>query len=343
VWIGTATDIEDQKVLEHSLRRSEQEALETLTLLQSIDAAAPVGVKLVDRDLRVVRINERLARISGRPAEQQLGRTVEEVAPALWPQLRDVYQRALTGEAVCDVEVSTPSAEEPDRMRHWLASYYPVRVGGEIVGVGNVVLDITGRKVAEETVARNLAAMVDTITRTVEYRDPYTAGHQRRVAEIAAAIGVELGLDTGDVEGIRTAASIHDLGKISIPAEILSKPGRLSIPEYELIKQHAEAGHDIVSGIDFPWPVAEMIRQHHERMDGSGYPSGLPGHEILLGARIIAVADVVEAMTAHRPYRAGHGLDRALTQIDDDRGTLLDGDAVEACLRLFRTGRLHLA
>jgi PAS domain S-box-containing protein/putative nucleotidyltransferase with HDIG domain len=341
-WIGTATDIEDQKQLELSLRRSEREALETLTLLSSIEAAAPVGFKLVDRDLRIVRINARLAAINGFSVEEHIGRTVQEIAPDLWPQLEDVYRRALNGEAVSNIEVSAPSAAENGAIRHWLASYYPVRVGDEIIGVGNVLVDITDRKRAEETVERNLAAMVDTIATTVECRDPYTAGHQRRVAALAAAIGEELGLSQETIDGIATAASIHDIGKISIPAEILSKPGRLSVPEMELVKQHAETGYNIVAGIDFPWPVAEMIRQHHERMDGSGYPRGLRGEGILLGARIIAVADVVEAMTSHRPYRPGHGIEMALRQVEHDRGSLLDGDAVDACLRGFRAGRLRL-
>jgi PAS domain S-box-containing protein len=149
-WIGTATDIDDHQRMETSLRRSEQEAVESLTLLQSIEAAATVGFKLVDRDLRVVRINEKLARISGIPVAEQIGRSVAEISPDLWPQLEDVYRRALSGEAVSNIELSTPSAEEPERVRHWLASYYPVRTDGQIIGVGNVVFDITERREAEE-------------------------------------------------------------------------------------------------------------------------------------------------------------------------------------------------
>jgi PAS domain S-box-containing protein/putative nucleotidyltransferase with HDIG domain len=342
IWIGTATDIEDQKQQECSLRRAEREAQETVTLLRSIETSAPVGFKLVDRDFRVIRINERLARVYGHSVDEHLGRTVPELWPDLWPQLEDVYRRALTGEAICNLDVTTPGLDDPEHPRHWLASYYPVSIDDDIIGVGNVVIEITELKEAVDTIAHNLAAMVDTIARTVECRDPYTAGHQRRVADIAAVIGEEMGLDPSTVEGIRTAASIHDIGKISIPAEILSRPGQLSAPEFELIKQHAEAGYNIVAGVDFPWPVAEMIRQHHERMDGSGYPRGLQGEEILLGARVIAVADVVEARTAHRPYRPGHGVYVALNQIAHDRGTLLDDRAVEACLRAFRTGRARL-
>ena len=156
------------------------------------------------------------------------------------------------------------------------------------------------------------------------------------MARLAAAIADELDLDDADVQGIATAAGIHDIGKIGVPAEILSKPGRLSTPEFEIIKQHSQQGHDIVAGIAFPWPVAQMILQHHERLDGSGYPDGLSGEQILAGARIIAVADVVEAMSSHRPYRPAIGTEVALAEIERQRGQQLDADAVNACIRLFR-------
>jgi putative nucleotidyltransferase with HDIG domain len=167
-------------------------------------------------------------------------------------------------------------------------------------------------------------------------RDPYTAGHERRVAELAAAIAREMGLAEPLVEGIRFGSMIHDLGKIKIPAEILVKPSRLTPIEYELIKQHAQAGYDILKGIDFPWPVAQMVLQHHERLDGSGYPNGLKGEAICQEARILSVADTVEAMSSHRPYRPGLGIDKALAEIERGRGALYDPAAVDACLRLHR-------
>jgi PAS domain S-box-containing protein len=182
----------------------------------------------------------------------------------------------------------------------------------------------------------SLEAAVRAIATAAELRDPYTAGHQRRVAELAKAIAIVLDVDADLVTGIGVAASIHDIGKLVVPAEILSKPGRLSAAEYELVKQHPQAGYDIVDRIDFPWPAAEMVLQHHERLDGSGYPNGLRGDEIGLGGRVIAVADVVEAMSSHRPYRPGLGGDAALRVITDGRGTLFCPDAVDACIRLFR-------
>jgi HD-GYP domain-containing protein (c-di-GMP phosphodiesterase class II) len=189
----------------------------------------------------------------------------------------------------------------------------------------------------------SLEAAVRSIATAVEMRDAYTAGHQRRVADLASAIATELGLDPEMTTGIRLAASIHDIGKLTVPAEILSKPGRLSAAELALVREHSQAGHDIVAGIDFPWPAADMILQHHERIDGSGYPDRLRGEEIILGARIIAVADVVEAVSSHRPYRPGLGLDVALHEVRLGRGTLFDPDAVDACLRLFDDHRFQFA
>ena len=192
------------------------------------------------------------------------------------------------------------------------------------------------RRDAQAELRQVLEDTILAIAATAEMRDPYTAGHERRVAELAAAIAREMGLAERIVEGLRFGAMIHDLGKIKIPAEILVKPTRLTPIEYELIKGHALAGYDILKGISFPWPVAQMVRQHHERMDGSGYPDGLKGGAIIPEARILAVADTVEAMSSHRPYRPGLGMEKALAEIERGRGAQYDARAVDACLRLFR-------
>ena len=183
---------------------------------------------------------------------------------------------------------------------------------------------------------RGLQDTVQAIAATVEVRDPYTAGHQRRVAELAAAIGGEMDLPHERIYAIHLAGIVHDLGKISIPAEILSKPGKLSKIEYELIQQHPQAGYEILKGIEFPWPIAEFVLQHHERMDGSGYPQSLKGEAIHLESRILAVADVVEAIASHRPYRPSLGIEAALEEIGKKRGVQFDADVVDAALRLFR-------
>jgi len=189
-------------------------------------------------------------------------------------------------------------------------------------------------------------SLIDSITAlasTLEMRDPYTAGHQRRVSQLAMAIGKELHLSKEQIEGIQLAGVVHDVGKIRIPAEILSKPGRLAPLEFELIKQHSQSGYEILKSIDFPWPIAQIVLQHHERLNGSGYPQALKGEQILLEAKIIAVADVVESMTSHRPYRPGLGIDAALHEIELNKGELYEPEAVEACIRLFRELSFALA
>ena len=175
-----------------------------------------------------------------------------------------------------------------------------------------------------------------------EMRDPYTAGHERRVANLAVAIGAALGFDRQRLKGLHVAGALHDIGKISIPAEILTRPRKLTAIEYQIVQGHAQAGYDVLKGVAFPWPVALVALQHHERMDGSGYPQGLKGDAILLEARIMAVADVVEAMSAHRPYRAGLGIEAALAEIERARGTAYDADVADACLHLFRSKQYAL-
>jgi HD-GYP domain-containing protein (c-di-GMP phosphodiesterase class II) len=184
---------------------------------------------------------------------------------------------------------------------------------------------------------RTLSQTIAAFAAMVEARDPYTAGHQRRVTALACAIAGEMGLSADKVHGLSLAAAIHDLGKNHIPAEILSKPGRLSKIEFELIKIHPQAGYDILKDVQFHWwPVAQIVLQHHERLDGSGYPQGLKGNQILPEAKILAVADVVEAMMSHRPYRPSLGLDAALEEISRQRGVLYDPAAVDCCIALFR-------
>lgn len=206
-----------------------------------------------------------------------------------------------------------------------------------------VAQDIGERKKAQEEIERYtqklehaMMATVEAVSAMVELRDPYTSGHERRVGELAAALGEELGLPEATVKGLRMTGYVHDIGKISVPAEILSKPGRLTELEYEIIKNHARSGYDILKGVEFPWPLPEVILQHHERLDGSGYPQRLKGEAIILEARILAVADVVESMASHRPYRPALGIDKALEEIEQNSGRFYDPQVAAACLRLFR-------
>ncbi len=220
----------------------------------------------------------------------------------------------------------------------------PIRDGrGSAAGHVLIFRDITARKRAEEELKESwkrlqkaLGGTVQAMAMTIEMRDPYTAGHQRRVSKLSAAIAARMGLPAEQIEGIRMAGDIHDVGKIYVPAEILSKPGQLTDIEYSIIRTHPQVGYDILKSIEFPWPIAQIVYQHHERMDGSGYPNGLASEAILPEARIVCVADVVEAMSSHRPYRPAHGIETALAEISRGRGRIYETAAVDACLALFR-------
>jgi putative nucleotidyltransferase with HDIG domain len=187
-----------------------------------------------------------------------------------------------------------------------------------------------------EKLERTLTQTISAMATVIEMRDPYTAGHQKRAAHLANAIALEMGLNGERLHTLNLAALIYEIGKIQIPAEILSKPGKLDETEYGFIKVHAVAGFEILREIDFPWPIAQIVQQHHERLDGSGYPRGLKGDEIMLEARIIAVADVVEAMLSHRPYRTAMDVEKVLAEITARSGAAYDPAVVDACVRLFR-------
>ena len=302
------------------------------------------------QDGHFVYVNPRFAAIVGHDDYHELlGRAVESVVvPADRDGLRDNVRRLLEGET-----------------QHLVVTYTALRKDGQEIGVGTnssvatyrgrpavigLLQDMSDRQVAETQVRRYaeklesmLVGTVGMVTAISDLRDPYTAGHERRVATLAAAIGRELGLEASRVEGLRIAGLLHDVGNILIPAEILSKPGRLSETEFGIIREHARAGHDVLQDIEFPWPVARVALQHHERLDGSGYPQGLKGDEIVLEARIVAVADVVEAMSSHRPFRPALGLDAALAEIEAGAGVRYDAEVVAACLRLFREKDFVLA
>jgi putative nucleotidyltransferase with HDIG domain len=205
------------------------------------------------------------------------------------------------------------------------------------------VEDITVRKQSEEALKksaeklrRNLIGTIQAMSSMVEIRDPYTAGHEKIVSILARAIANELGLPSDVVDNIRMAASIHDIGKISVPAEILSKPSRLSDIEMKLIQMHSQTGYDILKDADLPYPIAKIVLQHHEKLNGSGYPQGVKAGDILLESQIVSVADVVEAMASHRPYRPALGIDMALEEIEKNKGIFYDAVVVDACVKLFR-------
>lgn len=254
---------------------------------------------------------------------------------------KQIFATLQDGKGVRDEELQMRNASgEPV----WVSlTIEPVfNAAGKVVESRSMIIDISERKRAEaeqdrfaEQIQRSLLQAIRAIAMTIEKRDPYTAGHQERVAELAVKIGQELGLDEHELQGIKLGALIHDIGKISVPAEILSRPGKLEPEMFSIIKTHSRSGHEIISGIEFPWPLAEMVLQHHERLDGTGYPQGLKGEDILFTARILMVADVVEAMASHRPYRASLGLQKGLDEIRRGRDKKYDATVVDACLRVF--------
>lgn len=287
-----------------------------------------------------------------------LGYTVEEVvgktpfdlmSPAAAEQIREKFNTVMSEKKPFQL-LENSNQHKEGREVFLETSAAPIFDAQNIFrGYRGIDRDITERKEAEKErhasaakLQQTLLQTIEAIASTVEARDPYTAGHQRRVAIIASAIAREIGLAEDKVHALYLAASIHDLGKIRIPAEILSKPGKLNAIEYELVKGHPRTGYDIIKDIEFPWPIAQMVLQHHERVDGSGYPQGLKSGEIMLEAMIIAVADVVEAMSSHRPYRPGLGLDEALEEISRHRGTLYDPVVVDGCISMFREKRFVL-
>ncbi len=253
---------------------------------------------------------------------------------------QEIFSRVVAGESIRSVQATFLAKDGRSILVEGnVTGRY---TGGKLVATHGFFRDIAERKRAEERLQRTLEKLrkalggtIQALALTVETRDPYTAGHQRRATNLARAIATEMGLSEEQIDGIRMAGAIHDLGKISVPAGILNKPGRLNENEFGIIQAHPQVGYDILKTIEFPWPVAQIVFQHHERMDGSGYPRGLVGEEILLEARILAVADVVEAMSSHRPYRPALGIDKALEEISQNRGVLYDPEVVDACLRLF--------
>jgi PAS domain S-box-containing protein/putative nucleotidyltransferase with HDIG domain len=328
---------QERKRIEEKYRRSEEQFR---LLVES--APDPIFVQIGGR---FAYVNPAAARLLGaQSAEQLLGRPIlERVSPDHREIVRE-RRRLLTEER----QKVPPMVQKYLRLDGTVvyveASAVPFCSDNEI-GALTYLRDITERMKVEdkltesrESLRKALGATVEAIGLMVETRDPYTAGHQRRVSDLAGAIAREIGIETDGIESIRMAGMIHDIGKISVPAEILSKPVKLSEIEINLIRVHSQAGFDILKDIEFPWAIGRIISQHHERMDGSGYPLGLKGDQVCLEARVLAVADVVEAMAFHRPYRPGLGLESALNEISANRGRLYDERVADACLKVFAAG-----
>jgi PAS domain S-box-containing protein/putative nucleotidyltransferase with HDIG domain len=289
-------------------------------------------------------VNPALETILGLTAEELTGRSIEEI-DLIHPEDRNKVKRERKKRKSAKDRTSRFSfriVDKDGQIKH--TEVNTVALPGDKSRALGILRDVSDWVNLESELKGNILQMenmvwgtVQALAQATETRDPYTAGHQNRVARLALAIAEELQLDEGDIDGIRMAGLVHDIGKIQVPAEILSKPGELTETEFNLIKAHTQIGYDILKTIEFPFPVAKTVLQHHERLDGSGYPSGLKGEQILLGARILAVSDVVEAMASYRPYRPALGLDKALEEILRYKGTLYDEQVVDACLNVFQT------
>jgi PAS domain S-box-containing protein len=320
-------------------RKQAEEALrESETKLQAIFDTVGTGILIIDKGTQaIIEANQTAIEMTGLPKERIIGQICHSlVCPA---QVGKCPVKDL-GQSVDHSERKLIHAD--GHLKDILKTVYPIILKGRDCYVESFI-DITDRKLAEkqlreslEQLRRAVQTTIQVLVMAVEMKDPYTAGHQRRMTNLARTMATEMGLPPEKIEGLRMAGVIHDIGKITLPTEILSKPTKLSAIELSLIREHVRLGYDILKDVECPWPLAEIVLQHHERMDGSGYPRGLKGEEILIEARILAVADVVEAMASHRPYRPALGLDAALEEIEKNRGILYDNTIVDACLRLFR-------
>jgi PAS domain S-box-containing protein len=329
---GIGRDVTERK-------RTEAALLESENKFRAFMENMPSMVIIKDEGLRPLFFNRKFSEMF--PASEWLGKIPEETFPSdIAESMRKNDLKALSEGFVAYEE---DWRDKDGCLRVLETRKFSIDQKDKAPFLGVIITDITERKRAEENLKEILESLRKAIKTTIqvlgtasEARDPYTAGHQKRVADLARVIATEMGLPHDTIEGIRMAGSIHDIGKLSIPAEILSKPTKLTGLEFSLIKVHSQSGYEMLKDVESPWPLAQIVYQHHERMNGSGYPRNLKGNEILLESRILAVADVVEAMASHRPYRPTLGIKAALEEIEKNKGILYDNTVVDTCLKLFR-------
>jgi PAS domain S-box-containing protein/putative nucleotidyltransferase with HDIG domain len=333
--MSVIADITDRKRAEEELKNSEER-------LKLLFEYAPDAYYMNDLKGNFVDGNREAEKLLGYSREEMIGKSflkVNILSPRQIPKAAALLAKNALGRSTGPDEFVLHRKDRTEVTTE--IRTYPIKIKDRTLVLG-IARDITERKKAEESLRQSvdqlrstMKAAINSLSSAIEMRDPYTSGHQEQVTKLAAAIAREMGLSEDEVEAIQVAGIVHDIGKLSIPAEILSKPARLTEIEYSLVKTHPEVGYTILSKIDFPWPIAKIVRQHHERIDGTGYPNGLSGPDLLIEAKILGVADVVEAMSSHRPYRPSLGIEEALKEISEKSGTLYDPDVVKACLKLF--------
>jgi len=327
-----ARDITKRKRAEEALQKSEKKY--RLLAENTLDCIWQMGA-----DFKFIYVNPSVFQMLGFTQEEWIGSLLaDHCSPDNMEVMGDLTREEIKkGSKSAGIKFETYLLHKSNRE-------IPVEITAKVlfdknehpVGLQGITRDITERKEAEEKLKNTIDAAIDTMSNIIEAKDPYTHGHQHRVCQLAVSIARNMKLPKDKVEGIRIASLIHDIGKIGLPTEILSKPGKLTDIEFSLIKDHSQIGYDILKSIDFSYPIASVVLQHHERLDGSGYPNNLKDDEIILEAKIIGIADVVEAMSSFRPYRPALGVDAALEEITQNRGILYDPEVVDVCLRLFK-------
>ncbi len=328
------------------LQESEKQFKALYELNKEVLENSPAGFIKLDKNLKIEYENPKMQNIlkaSSVKLKSLEGRIIKEIAEFNNPKLNKLYDNLLNGK---EVTTKTEFANGKDQKTIVEVKGVPIFEDGNFAGAVLLLNDITESIIAEQKLKQSFEILkkatediVQAMASTSEMRDPYTAGHQKRVRELAMAIGEEMEITKEQLEGVKFAGMIHDIGKISVPSDILSKPGKISKTEFEVIKGHSKIGFELLDKIKFPWPISQIVYQHHERMDGTGYPNGLKDDEIILEARILAVADVVEAMTSHRPYRPALGIDQALEEIGEHKIDRYDPDVVNACINLFKENK----
>ncbi len=335
---GIVHDITERKKAEDALRKSEVK-------YRDLVDGAHEGIFQSTAEGRHITVNQAFANMLGYESPEEVVKNITDIAHQVYVHPEDRAKILQIIEKEGSVKGYETEFYRKDGSKTWVSvNMHAVRDDrGKLLYYQGIDQGITDRKKMEkerqkniERLRRSLGSTINAMATIVETRDPYTAGHQRRVADLARSIAAEMKLTSEQINGIRMASKIHDIGKISIPSEILAKPTKLTELEFNLIKTHSQSGYDILKDIDFFWPVAQIILQHHERINGSGYPNGLKGDQILLESQILAIADVVEAISSHRPYRPAFGINIALDEITKNKGILYNPAAVDACLRLFR-------
>lgn len=345
VLVTSAVLFVSWKALERRESREHRRYKETRKRLGDLSNALPNPLVILDPDGHLVEWNA--------ANETVLGYSASELSAHHVSDLTHADDHAVARDAIAEVRVTGRPVTADVRLVTATGRVLSYRwhgapffdEDGRVSAIAVVGVDMTDLKDTQQRLRcalkgtrHILKQTVDAIAMAVEKRDPYTAGHEKRVAVLGLEIAKEMGLSEDAREGLEYGALLHDVGKLGVPTDILTRPGKLSASEYEVVKSHAEHGYDIVQSIDFPWPVADIVHQHHERLDGSGYPQGLKGDAICQEARIIGVADVVEAMCSHRPYRAGLGMEIALDELAAGSGTRYDAEVVAACRAVIERG-----